>query len=256
MGTKDTLKGLRLGVIIGVLLSSRATSVGAFSSQSSTSNCFTSRYRFRTLNLTPLHLPSDTGEANESQDAGEHVEKIPSPSTKENPEWLTELKETSPFFQFLNDKKDRKLPPMLVEDYNVLLYDVFLLVNLSVSISFWVVHRMDFQYISSALSEGSLLSIIWIVAGLYNGAFLYSAVDGHYNTGDERAGPSAARMLGFQTFINTASLRVLVALLTAFVEHRQVGFVPGEDLMPLEVVGGLLLMSMWRMLHSSYTPRF
>lgn len=172
-----------------------------------------------------------------------------------SPEWLSELKDTSPVFQLLKNENERKMPPLLVEDTNVLLYDIFLLVNLSASISFWVTHRMDFQYIGSAISEGSLLSILWIIAGLYNGAFLYSAVDGHYSVGDEKAGPRAAGMLGLHTFINTATMRVIIALGTALVEHRQVGAVAGEDLLPLEIAGGLLLMSLWRMLHSSYTPR-
>ena len=46
-------------------------------------------------------------------------------------------------------------PPIQVDDTNVLFYDVLLLLNLSVSISFGVTHRMNLSYISSALDEGS-----------------------------------------------------------------------------------------------------
>lgn len=148
----------------------------------------------------------------------------------------------------------KKPPPFQVEDTSLLFYDVFLILNLSLSISFWAVHRMAFDYIGSAVSEGSLFCLLWIAAGLYNGAFLYSAVDGHYGSTDERGGPKAAGMLGLHTFISASSLRIIVALVMAILEHRKVG-VAGEQLIPLEITFGLLLMSSWRALHSSYTPR-
>ena len=147
-------------------------------------------------------------------------------------------------------------PPLQVDDINILYYDVFLLINLSASISFWVVHRMNFTYIASSLNEGALLSICWILAGLANGAFLYSAVDGHYTgyENSDKGGPKAAGLLGLSTFIGTSSIRVLIALTCAICQHRPVG-VGGEELIPLEIVTGLVLMSLWRALHSAYTPR-
>jgi len=148
-----------------------------------------------------------------------------------------------------------KLPPLIVEDTSVLFYDVFLLINLSLSISFWVVHRMSFEYIGTALSEGSLLCIIWIISGLYNGAFLLSAVDGHYGSDSEEGGPKAAGMLGLSTFVTTANIRIVVALIMALIEHRPVGSMDGEMLMPSEILFGIALMSLWRSLHSYYTPR-
>ncbi len=148
-----------------------------------------------------------------------------------------------------------KPPPFQVEDTSVLFYDVFLILNLSVSISFWAVHRMDFDFIGSAVSEGSLFCLLWIAAGLYNGAFLYSAVDGHYGSADKRGGPKAAGLLGLHTFMSASSMRIVVALAMAVLEHRKVGLVAGEQLIPLEIAFGLLLMSMWRALHSSYVPR-
>lgn len=157
------------------------------------------------------------------------------------------------FFQISQDEY-KKPPPFQVEDTSLLFYDVFLILNLSLSISFWAVHRMSFDYIGSAVSEGSLFCLLWIVAGLYNGAFLYSAVDGHYGSTDERGGPKAAGLLGLHTFISASSLRVIVALVMAVLEHRKVG-IAGEQLIPLEIAFGLLLMSSWRALHSSYTPR-
>lgn len=148
-----------------------------------------------------------------------------------------------------------KIPPFIVEDTSVLFYDVFLLINLSLSISFWVVHRMEFDHIGNALSEGSLLSILWIISGLYRGAFLMSAVDGHYGSDSEKGGPKAAGMLGLSTFLTTANIRIVIALVMAHIEHRPVGSVDGEMLMPLEIVSGILLMSLWRALHSYHTPR-
>ncbi len=150
------------------------------------------------------------------------------------------------------------VPPMQIEDTPLLFYDIFLILNLSVSISFWVVHRMSFFDITPAFSEGSLLSILWIVAGLLNGSFLYSAVDGHYDVSKEeyadKGGPRYAALLGLSTMVTTANLRILVALLTAFVEHRHVGY-HGEELIPLEIAFGLILMPFWRMLHSNYAVR-
>lgn len=169
--------------------------------------------------------------------------------------WVDELFEKSSFFQMFRAKEQRNLPPLLVEDSQLLLYDIVLILNLTASISFWVIHRLSFDYISAALSEGSLVCILWIICGLINGAFLASAVDGHYNPSDERAGPKAAGMLGLHTFISTASLRVMLALVSAVLEHRKVGAVPGEDLVPLEVAFGLVLLSMWRLLHSCFIPR-
>ena len=104
--------------------------------------------------------------------------------------------------------------PLQVDDTNVLLYDVFLLVNLSACISFWVVHRMNFMYIAESLNEGALLCICWILAGLANGAFLYSAVDGHWDPSGkdaDKGGPKAAGLLGLSTFIGTSSLRIIIA---------------------------------------------
>lgn len=159
-----------------------------------------------------------------------------------------------------NDNKDKsKISPLpiSIQDTSVLYYDIFLLLNLSISISFWVVHRLSFSDITQAFSEGSLLCILWIASGLYNGAFLYSATDGHYDMTrddiDGKGGPKAAGLLGLWTFVGTINMRMLIALVTAVVEHRPVGIADGEELIPLELCFGLVLMSMWRMLHSSYT---
>jgi hypothetical protein len=142
-------------------------------------------------------------------------------------------------------------PPPEVEDTSVLLYDVFLLINLTASISLWVVHRMDVSFMAPAISEGCLLSVLWIASGLYSGAFLYSAVDGHRPDG----GPPAASMLAVNTFINTINLRLLFALASAVLEHRPVGTGVGEDLLSLEMGFGLVLMTVWRALHSRFVTR-
>ena len=158
-----------------------------------------------------------------------------------------------PFVELFRSRQ--KLPPIQVDDANLLLYDVFLIVNLSLSISFWVTHRMNFEYLPFAFSEGCLLSIFWILSGLYNGMFLFSAVDGHYGSSDDRGGPKAAALLALNTYVNTVNLRLLFALLVAVAEHRPVGVSPSEQILPLEIGFGLLLMSSWRALHSSITPR-
>jgi hypothetical protein len=140
----------------------------------------------------------------------------------------------------------------------VLLYDIFLLLNLVTSISFWVIHRMQLAWIGMAVSEGCLLSLCWVAAGLYTGAFLGSAVDGHYGSSDEaRGGPKGAAGLAASTFLNTINLRLLVALVLAVFQHRPVDVVSGpEALLPLELGLGWVLMPAWRWLHSSYTPRW
>ena len=149
----------------------------------------------------------------------------------------------------------KKIPPMPVEDLNVLYYDIFLLLNLSISISFLVIHRMSFFYLGSAFNEGCLFCILWMMSGLFHGAFLNSAVDGHYASTDERGGPKAAAILALNTFVNAVNLRLIFAFIVALLQHRQVGIDPGEQLIPLEIGFGLALMSCWRALHSSFTPR-
>lgn len=153
----------------------------------------------------------------------------------------------------LGIKEYAKPPPMQIEDTSLLLYDIFLILNLTVSISFWVVHRMSFTDILPAFSEGSLMCILWVMSGLWNGAFLYSAADGHYGSEDEKGGPTSAALLGLSTFVGVANMRILVALGTAILEHRQVGMANGEEFIPLEIAFGLMLMSCWRALHSSYS---
>ncbi len=152
----------------------------------------------------------------------------------------------------------RNRPPLEVDDTNLLLYDVILLMNLSFSISLFVTHRMDYAYIPSSLNEGAFLSICWIIAGLANGTFLSSAVDGHYDPRgedyEEKGGPRAAGLLALSTFVTTSSLRIVFALAFANLQHRPVGSA-GEELIPMEIPFGLVLMSTWRALHSAYTPR-
>ncbi|GKY92581.1 hypothetical protein MPSEU_000228200 [Mayamaea pseudoterrestris] len=148
-----------------------------------------------------------------------------------------------------------KTPPFKIEDTSLLYYDIFLIVNLALSISFWVTHRMDISFLPAALSEGSLMSLLWIGAGLINGAFLFSAKDGHYDASDERGGPKAAMLLGFSTFLHAINLRLIVAFIMACLQHRSVGSIPEEGIMPLEIGFGLLLMSVFRFVHSSMVPR-
>jgi hypothetical protein len=204
--------------------------------------------RQRPQSLTPRRQ-SAAGEADES----------PPPSTNaapgaSSPPPLSPLR--SAFEALRRDvNSPKKMPPIQVDDFNLLYYDIFLILNLVVSVSFWVVHRMHYEYIGSALNEGCLLSLLWIGSGLYTGAFLDSALDGHYGSSDERGGPKGAGLLAFQTFINAINLRLVVALLMAVAQHRPVGESLGEQLMPLEIGFGLVLMSVWRAVYSSFVPR-
>jgi len=191
-----------------------------------------------------------------SEDEDDEVENENNAKREKEPvDWMKELTETSPVFQLFRPKGKRKMPPLTVDDVSLLFYDVSLILNLTVSISFWVVHRISFSYIGASITEASLMSILWVVCGFFNGAFLYTAVDGNYDSTDKRAGPKAAALMGLNTYIGAASLRVIYALLSAMMEHRKVGIAPGEDLILQEIFFGLILMSSWRALHSSYTPR-
>lgn len=198
---------------------------------------------------------------NENQDGAMMLVKTKNNLRDKIESWLKKLVSIPPLSS-LSVTFD-KPPPMQIDDFSLLFYDIVLILNLSVSISFWVVHRLSFIDILPAFSEGSLLCILWIIAGLWNGAFLYSAVDGHYDPRQQgngkneevKGGPTYAALLGLSTFVTTANLRVIIALVTAVVEHRKVGANYGEDLIPLEIACGLILMACWRMLHSSFTPR-
>lgn len=176
----------------------------------------------------------------------------------QSPDIFRRVFDQIPFIHLLTGPDGRKkVPPVQIDDSNVLFYDVLLIINLSLSISFWVTHRLNFDYIPSALNEGCLFSILWILSGLYHGSFLYSSMDGHYPLDDEenRGGPKAAALLAFNTYVNAINLRLIFALIGAFIQHRKVGVGIGEELLPLEITCGLILMTMWRALHSQITPR-
>ena len=155
----------------------------------------------------------------------------------------------------------RPPPPLVVQDLDLVLFDIVLLVNLVVSIDVWVVHRrLQFfggsNTIATAVSEGCLLSCCWLAAGVWTGAFLYSAVDGHLSSSSDHAGPPAAARLAVQTFVNAINLRLIIALVTAVVQHRPaLDMQTGEALLPASLGLGLVLTPTWRWLHSNYTPR-
>lgn len=192
----------------------------------------------------------------------ELLEKKSSPKSKNNSERQNDSSDRSNSWSLLTSRGRNAdgqnlftLPPPKIEITNILFYDVFLLLNLSVSISFWVCHRISLQYIIPACSEGALLSILWITSGLYYGTFLCSSISGHYDADQMEEknidAPLAAGTLALSTFITTSSLRIIVALAAAWLEHRPVGVAPGEDLIPLEIGFGFILMSTWRYVWSS-----
>jgi len=146
-------------------------------------------------------------------------------------------------------------PPFIVEDTQILFYDITLLVNLCVCISTLVIHRnaSPMLHIIDGFSEGSLLSLIWLVSGLWNGAFLYSAADGHYPPSAEES-PKRAGLLAFNTFVTTMNIRILLVLIDKFVLHKAATN-GAMNMILLELVFGLGLMSFWRMLRSYIIPR-
>eukprot|EP00588_Corethron_pennatum_P030969 CAMPEP_0194337682 /NCGR_PEP_ID=MMETSP0171-20130528/77103_1 /TAXON_ID=218684 /ORGANISM="Corethron pennatum, Strain L29A3" /LENGTH=242 /DNA_ID=CAMNT_0039101547 /DNA_START=171 /DNA_END=899 /DNA_ORIENTATION=+ len=151
--------------------------------------------------------------------------------------------------------KYKKMPPLIVDDPTLVLYDVLLLVNLSFATSTWVVHRPSFSvsdellgasepvaHIASAVNEGCLLAILWVIAGLFNGRVFR-------NVGDE---PEIAAWEALNVFLTTTSLRLIVALAVAFIEHRPVGASDGESLIAIEVAFGFVMMAIWRYVYSVY----
>jgi len=110
----------------------------------------------------------------------------------------------------------KKPPPFIIDDLAVVLGDVILIVNLSLSTSTWVVHRPSLSigdslgldvpllHVGSALSEGCTVAILWVAAGLLNGR-VFRYVD------DE---PLGSAWEAANVFLTTSSLRILVALLT------------------------------------------
>jgi len=258
-----------LAAVLGLLAASLASVCHGFARPAQKTNAFlfdTTALlgRKHSSNSRPLFLSSRSNEIRENEERAledikkqQHSQQPHSRSDNEKnaskPDFLQSMMESIQEY----DRAWRRRPPIKVEDMNVLLYDIFLLVNLSVSISFWVVHRMDVDFIGSAFNEGCLMSLLWMAAGLFSGAFLYSAVDGHFTgpSAAEKGGPQAAGMLAFQTFVNAVNLRLLFALVVAVLQHRPVGSAVGEQIMPMEIGFGLLMMSTWRILHSSFVPR-
>eukprot|EP00980_Cylindrotheca_fusiformis_P009140 scaffold1992_cov113-Cylindrotheca_fusiformis.AAC.5 len=202
--------------------------------------------------VTQSKMHSSTWKNDDIEDGSEDWKE--SSPHKESDSFSNDFLDGFPLGMFRREKYN-KLPPLQVEDFNLLFYDIFLIVNLSLSISFWVTHRLSFAYLPAALNEGCIFSAFWILSGLYHGSFLMSAVDGHYGSTDERAGPKAAAALSLNTFFSAINMRLLFALGSAIVHHRQVGTSPVEELLPLEIGCGIVLMTFWRTLHSYVTPR-
>jgi hypothetical protein len=171
---------------------------------------------------------------------------------------LNRVSQAQSYFQSLLSQLSRKgkPPPIQVEDINVLLFDTILIINLAVAISYFVIQRMNLGFVGLAFNEGCLMSLFWITSGLYTGAFLYSAVDGHYGSSNtDQGGPKGAGILAAHTYVNAINMRLLFALIASVCEHRPVGSVLGEQIMLLEIGFGLLLLVLWRMLYSNLAGR-
>ena len=160
-----------------------------------------------------------------------------------------------------------------VGDVQLLLLDVVLLLNLALSASFWVVYRLDvMKTLTVALNEGCLLAVCWIVAGIYHDSFSFGVGESKETLDKERT----AGLLGLRTFATASYIRLGIALL-GLLFHQNLAWLPfgdtsgfdgaavellggGDDakawkLISLELSVGVVLMSIWRVLHSQFVQR-
>ena len=141
-----------------------------------------------------------------------------------------------------NNNEEEPYILSMIEDKEVLAYDVFLIINLFVAISTFVTHKSSpLLHMNEALSNGSLFTICWIAAGVYHGAFLFSSANNPFKAGN----------MALTTFISTCNIRLVLELfLQSLVLHQKIEFEW------LEFVVGITLMSSWRWLHSVYVNRY
>ena len=141
-----------------------------------------------------------------------------------------------------NNNEEEPYILSMIEDKEVLAYDIFLILNLFVAISTFVTHRSSpLIHMNEALSNGSLFAICWILAGVYHGAFLFSSSNNPFKAGT----------MALTTFISTCNIRLVLELLfQSLVLHQKLEFEW------LEFVVGITLMSSWRWLHSAYVNRY
>jgi len=179
-------------------------------------------------------------------------------------------------------------PADRIQDVQLLLFDVFLLLNLTLSASFWVVYRLDVaKTMTVALNEGCIFVICWIISGVLNDAF--SIKVSSLRDSDEKVSPELKTAIN--TFMLASVLRLGLALLAwatspASMDGLQFGndtvgimsmveqahqtasstFASNSDitsflgirdgqsakLIPLEFGVGAILMTTWRMVHSQF----
>jgi len=179
-------------------------------------------------------------------------------------------------------------PTDRIQDVQLLLFDVFLLLNLTLSASFWVVYRLDVaKTMTVALNEGCIFVICWIISGVLNDAFRIKVSS--LRDSDEKVSPELKTAIN--TFMLASVLRLGLALLAwatspASMDGLQFGndtvgimsmveqahqtasstFASNSDitsflgirdgqsakLIPLEFGVGAILMTTWRMVHSQF----
>jgi len=141
-----------------------------------------------------------------------------------------------------NNNEEESFLLSMVEDREVLAYDVFLIINLFVAISSFVTHRSSpLLHINEAISSGSIFAICWVFAGIYHGSFLFSSSTNPYKAGN----------MALTTFISTCNIRLVLELLVqSLILHQKIEFEW------LEFVVGITLMAAWRWLHSVNANRY
>jgi hypothetical protein len=176
---------------------------------------------------------------------------------------------------FLPNPADR------IQDVQLLLFDVFLILNLTLSASFWVVYRLDVaKTMTVALNEGCVFAFCWIVAGVFNDAFRSEESSIDVSTaslprkGDEGLTQNPYLTTAINTFLTASVLRLVLALFalaassasseaaTLFDASPKLtsSFLGVHDsqsakLIPLEFGLGAILMTTWRMIHAQFKVR-
>ncbi|GMI18391.1 hypothetical protein TrLO_g15661 [Triparma laevis f. longispina] len=136
-----------------------------------------------------------------------------------------------------NDPKPKTFIPSLA--YPLLLFDTFLLLNLSLSLSFHVTHTfnlLNFTNFPSALNSASLLSISWILACIYNEFYHPPNAKDLDNVGRRTC----------NTWVSFTTLILIEALGEAVFKGEAVG-----SLFLCQELGfTLILMNIWRYLYA------
>ena len=138
-----------------------------------------------------------------------------------------------------DDKQETFIPSLALP---LILYDTFLLLNLSVSISLWVSHSISafppFAGLSSSLGYGSVLTSCWIAAAVYND---------FYHPPNAKDEENAAQRAG-ATWVSMSTLLLVWEFAKALPGLEPVG----NEYVFQELGFSLVLMTCWRLIYARY----